>query len=87
MNTYTGAREHPLGKFFDATSKAKYFPGIIAAESTKRCSAVSRNFVYSARMEHEKSAQPCLAPYPKLTSSVRRRTTLVHYIPIEINYS
>lgn len=29
----------PLGKFFDATSNAKHFLGVIAAESTKRCRA------------------------------------------------
>lgn len=32
----------PSRKVFDVTSKAKYFLGIIAAESTKRCRVVSR---------------------------------------------
>lgn len=71
---HRGRKNTRVGKFLDVTSNAKYFPGVIAVESTKKCRAVSRNFVYLKRIEQGKSAQLYPAFYPKLTR------TLMHYV-------
>lgn len=65
---YVYRRENTLLESF-STSKATYFPEVIAVESTKRCRAVSRNFVYIPEEYNTRKerTQTCLVLYPKLT--------------------